>query len=448
LITSGIIPPTVADYITALEERSLENEVNKKETPRRGKNMSRRTGQDGHVEKSGNWWVVRYWEDVPGQEKRVHRRVKICPTAGPSMLSKSALKRRAREIIAASGADTQEHFERAVKMQPAECVTFYEQSEIWIADIAVRRRDPVAPATLERFGSALRKHLIPSIGGIPLRNINNAALKRVVAELVGKGLAPSSIQSITLVVKMVVKSAVNTEGEYLYPIKWNHKFIDFPRIVEEDLNRPVFTHEQVSFLAHWPTEWARVLFILLAATGLRIGEGLGIAIDKHISADFLTISIEQKIRKAMVETRLKTKLSKRKVDLHPIIAEVLRQFVGSRTSGLLFQTESGGPLSYGAVVNDELYPALEQLGYLNKHTGTSKAGNHAFRRYRTTYLLNETSCPPGLSSYWMGHRPNTMTEFYNMIKENDPLRREKAEECGFGFDLRSNVPVVPKTQSD
>jgi len=73
---------------------------------RRGKSMSRRTGQDGHFEKSGKWWVVRWWMDVPGQEKRFLKRAKVCPISGPGTLSESARKRRGREIIAESGADT------------------------------------------------------------------------------------------------------------------------------------------------------------------------------------------------------------------------------------------------------------------------------------------------------------------------------------------------------
>ena len=77
---------------------------------RRGKSMSRRTGQSGHIESSGKWWVVRWWMDVPGQIKRRLMRGKICPISGPGSLSKSAMERRAREIITASGADTVEYF--------------------------------------------------------------------------------------------------------------------------------------------------------------------------------------------------------------------------------------------------------------------------------------------------------------------------------------------------
>jgi len=79
--------------------------------------MSRRTGQKGHVERSGKWWVVRWWHDVPGQHERSHMRAKICPISGPGSLSKSERQRRAREIIAQSGADTVEHFNKIVQQQ-------------------------------------------------------------------------------------------------------------------------------------------------------------------------------------------------------------------------------------------------------------------------------------------------------------------------------------------
>src|ERR1700736_3052251 len=94
---------------------------------KRGKSLSRRTGQNGHIEKSGRWFVVRFWKDIPGQEKRMHVRERICPIFGPGLLSKSERKRKAREIIQASGADSAEYFNEVVKRETG--VTFREQSE-------------------------------------------------------------------------------------------------------------------------------------------------------------------------------------------------------------------------------------------------------------------------------------------------------------------------------
>src|SRR5277367_1837078 len=79
------------------------------------KSMSRRSGQNGCIQQDGNWYVVRFWKDVAGQEKRQRVREKICPVSGPGKLSASERKRKAKEIIAASGADKTEHFVEVVR---------------------------------------------------------------------------------------------------------------------------------------------------------------------------------------------------------------------------------------------------------------------------------------------------------------------------------------------
>jgi hypothetical protein len=60
--------------------------------------------------------------------KRQRVRDRICPISGPGNLSASERKRRAKEIIEASGADTAEHFEKVVRSNHG--VKFREQAEI------------------------------------------------------------------------------------------------------------------------------------------------------------------------------------------------------------------------------------------------------------------------------------------------------------------------------
>jgi hypothetical protein len=135
---------------------------------KRGKSLSRRTGQDGHIEKSGRWFVVRFWKDIAGQEKREHMRERICPISGPGLLSKSERKRKAREIIQASGADTPEYFNEVVKANPGEVIAFREQSEIWLENSRNRKRKPIHPTTAEDIQRALDKWILPEIGDLPL----------------------------------------------------------------------------------------------------------------------------------------------------------------------------------------------------------------------------------------------------------------------------------------
>ena len=203
---------------------------------RRGKSMSRRTGQNGYIERSGKWWVVRWWMDVPDQYDRRHLRAKICPVSGVGYLKASERKKRARDIIAASGADSSEFFNKVVKQE--ESVTFQKQAMHWLEQMKTRKRKPVATSTLELWDGCLRIWLNPKIGNLPLSEINNAVLKSVVATMSEGGLSPKTIENYTQVVKMVVASAVDKEGEEIYPRKWNHEFVDMPVVEKASRTHP------------------------------------------------------------------------------------------------------------------------------------------------------------------------------------------------------------------
>jgi len=121
-------------------------------------------------------------------------REKICPIAGPGKLSASERERKAKEIIAASGVDTQEYFDKVVK-QSALGVTFRQQAETWLETMRNRKRKPVAPSTIATWAYALDKWINPNMGDLPLESVNNASLKTLVNKMDEGGLAPKSISN-------------------------------------------------------------------------------------------------------------------------------------------------------------------------------------------------------------------------------------------------------------
>jgi integrase len=157
-------------------------------------------------------------------------------------------------------------------------------------------------------------------------------------------------------------------------------------------------------------------------------------------------SITQKARHCKIENRVKTESALRKVDIHPSIANLLQDFVGQRTTGFLFQSRNGRPLSSSNILRRHLHPALKELGYVNPIKGTHKAGNHGFRRFRNTYLRNHTECPVGLRQYWLGHAGRDMGDLYDKIKDDEDFRKNWAERSGFGFELPSVIPNVPRIE--
>ena len=57
-----------------------------------------------------------------------------------------------------------------------------------------------------------------------------ARLKAFGEALLAKKLSPKSIQEIAAFVRAIVASALNAEGEELFPRKWNLEFADLPTI--------------------------------------------------------------------------------------------------------------------------------------------------------------------------------------------------------------------------
>ena len=127
-----------------------------------------------------------------------------------------------------------------------------------------------------------------------------------------------------------------------------------------------------------------------------------------------------------MELFLKTDAGRRDVDLCPALAAVLKAYVGGRTSGFLFHNRKGNFLSQTNLLRRGLHPALEELKQ-------PKAGFHAFRRYRLTWL-RKNRVHADLERFWMGHENETVGDGYSKMKE-DVAFRLQAEKVGLGFEL-------------
>src|SRR6266705_741689 len=284
----------------------------------RGKCMARRSGQSPQPVNHRGWWTIRYCIDVPGQEKRMHRRERICPISGPRLLTRPEIERRAKEIIAASGADTVQHFD-----------------------------------TCEALSQ-----------------------------------------------------------------EWNHEYIDLP-VVDPKKHRPTLAPKQVTDVIARSNGRYEALYALLAGTGLRIGEALAIKLDEY-SEDHTTISSDCKtihVRKSIwngKEQKPKTENAIRSVDVPATLATFLKWFVGDRSAGFLFQTDTGLPLGQSNILRDSLH-------------NFGVEGFHCFRRFRTSQLRKHL-VPWDLEKFWIGHANKDITDKYaEQLKEDVEYRRDWVE---------------------
>ena len=391
---------------------------------RRGPSLARRTYQAGNVfqkgrSKSERWdenapTYGRFWKDVPGATpRRLVIPLGICRT-------RSIAERKCMEEIEKLGINSAQRF-----IESTSTITFKEQAELWLKSLANRKRDPVEQTTIDNRRYALDKWLYPSLGELYLADVNNLALKTLVDSM-AMSLSAASIRDYSNIVKAVVASALDEDGEERFPRKWNEEFIDAPSINKQ--KQPTSDCAGISDILLYALGQYRVLYALLAGCGpMRAGEALGLEVGKHISEDFRTLYIRQKAKRGEIQQHLKTINGERDIDLCTPLARVLKQYVGDRTSGLLFRTSPGRQLLQANTLQDSLHPILNYMAH-------EYGGFNIFRRFRITHLKT-SGCPEFLQNFWSGHAQGHVSERYLKLLQKREFRLEWAERIGLGFEL-------------
>ena len=241
----------------------------------------------------------------------------------------------------------------------------------------------------------------------------------------GKNISPKTIANYVQTAKMVVASAVNAEGEPLYPRRWNDEFIGAPVVEKDKQRRPTVIGDQVTSIVARSKGRYRILFATLPGTGIRIGEGLALK-PKDLSPDCRVIHITHAVWKNKDQAP-KTSAAVRDVDVPEELAAMLREYITNIPAGsYLFATASGKPMS--------------QRNVLRILHNRQKVGFHAFRRFRTS-LLRKAREPEDLLRLRLGHASKSVTDDYaRQLREDLPFRQEWAERVGLGFSL--NGPEV------
>ena len=168
-----------------------------------------------------------------------------------------------------------------------------------------------------------------------------------------------------------------------------------------------------------------MLYALLAGSGLRIGEAVGLEVS-DVPDDGLMLKIRQSVWNGKKQTP-KTPSALREVDLHPSLAAMLQAFIGARKSGYVFQHGGRAIVSQSSILKRSLHPILKQIG-------REKGGFHSFRTYRVTHL-RRNRVPEDLLRFWIGHAGKSVTDAYSMVKDDIAFRQVCAANVGLGFQL-------------
>jgi integrase len=300
---------------------------------------------------------------------------------------------------------------------------FKEQAENFILTISNRRSDPVAAGTIHTYRNSLRR-ATESLGNKDLSEVTNKAVKELVDAMVAEKRSSSSINLTVYLVKQVVASAVNDEGDELYPRKWNSRFINVPSLTVE--KTPIASPESITEAISRASTTDKALYALLAGSGLRIGEALALlagpdnGVDSTWDPQMATVHIRTTFCRATgeIQPNPKTEAGNRTVDLDPKLNDFLKATINPVEGQPVFPRTS-------YVAYDE---RRKRLGVID--------GFHSLRRFRITHLQSQR-CIPGLEYLWAGHAPNDVhgryVNFDNRIKD----RRIEVERIGLGFQLEA-----------
>ncbi len=287
--------------------------------------------------------------------------------------------------------------------------TVQQQSERFMRQIAKRRRSPAAPRTVQAYRSYLTCWILPILGGKDLSGVENGIAREFVQTLVEASLSPATIQSILSLLKEIVASAVDENGNRLYPREWNADHIDAPPIVKADQNAPTLASSRLQDLISQALPVDKPLYAILAGSGLRIAECMnlgGMDTGKNSYWDRQTAILH--IRAS------KTDAGIRQVDLSPELNDYLCQRL----------PDALGPLFPGSY--DTVRRHLQAI--------VPDAAPHSFRRFRVTHLAKE-SVPEGLVKFWIGHADKGVTDRYIRFGGDIEARKLWAQKAGLGFEL-------------
>src|SRR5712692_7830495 len=256
----------------------------------------------------------------------------------------------------------------AIVEEKAKPILFADSAAEWLKTSAAVR---CKPSTVEDYERAYTLHLKPVFGTKYLQDVTREQVKRLLAEKLESGLSRSRVMGILNVLDAVLNSAVEDGHLSMNPAARLGRTIRLKKGPLKEIH-PLTREELALFLAtvqeHFPALYP--LFLLLARTGMRLGEVLAL---KWQDIDFHGGFIE--VRRSWRRKRLGTPKSGkgRRVDMSRQLKETVLTLFETRKEeawrhGLgqvpewVFCDEGGKLLIEVTVRKYVFYPVLSRSG--------------------------------------------------------------------------------------
>ncbi len=327
---------------------------------RKRKNVSYRSGQSGTINvrstKDGRKMArIRYWQDVPGQHAR---RRASSEWRDITDWTEAALKLWQTQVIARAGVHD------PLKPIPSEEV-FSVIANRWIDELLPRYK----PSCRETMAMHVSRYLVPAFG--------TQAPEEITGPVVNKWLGSVRLQDGRAPSKSTLKHIVSTL-QVILGRTFAKREIRYPANATPAKRVYCPTDTDVLSIIREATGVYRLLFALAASTGMRAGELYGLHLE---DIDFTRgcIFVRQSLSLGQLQAP-KTERSVRYITITPELTEAIREYAGTRTSGIVLLNSEGNPLHHANVLHRYLHPVLRALSL-------PQFGMHAFRHYSVSFCV-------------------------------------------------------------
>lgn len=384
--------------------------------------MARRRYQEGSVFLRGKRrpkWVGRWREDVIGRDGSVHRKrcsVVLGFKSRDDLPTKHLAERR-----------LDLHLKRvnSEDYRPSRVSTVTDFADWWQEQVLIQQK----PSSVRAAKAHLRVHIRPKLGKLRLDEVTLERQQVFVTQL-SQSVSRKSILNImgtlsamlTCARKNRYSAAAVSMADLALPdegVKEEAKF---------------FTPDQVRQIISLAAEPFRTMFCVLAATGIRAGELLGLKVD-DLDFDRKILHIRRSVIRGRAQS-VKSKASQKPLPMPDALAEILKQHLRTYRESperWLFANNRKRPYAADKVVMQRLWPILDGLKI-------PRCGLHAFRHFHASQLL-EVGAAPQVTQAQMRHSDPRITlgVYAHVIGES---QRKAVEQVARILD-----PIGPKSET-
>lgn len=316
--------------------------------------------------------------------------------------------------------------------RPASREPFEDYARRWLDSYRGRTARGLAERTRRTYRRDLERWAIPFFRGRRLEEVEPPDVRAFVGHLERASLRPASIRAILAPVKAMYATAVEDGAIRFNPTR-GLRIANSRDPVDDKEARALTRAELTRLLGHLPDEW-RLLFELLAHSGLRISELIGLQWGDVEFEDRQRLRIRRQDCRGEVG-ELKTEHSRRDVPLSPGMARRLWAHGADRPgTERVFTSPHGLPLSDGNLRRRVLVPGRDAAGL-------PWVTFHSFR-HTCASLLFEAGRDVKQVAAWLGHSDPAFT-----LRRYIHLMDEGVGDAAFLDAAVTAIPNLPRTNT-